>query len=93
MGWIQLEYAMALKITEQCINCDMCTPECPSDAISEGSKIYHIDVSRCTECVGFYETQTCVAVCPINCIIQHPEHVESKDQLLEKFKSLSLFGS
>ncbi|AMW78329.1 (4Fe-4S)-binding protein [Acinetobacter sp. TGL-Y2] len=81
---------MALKITEQCINCDMCTPECPNDAISEGDKIYQIDVLRCTECVGFYKTQTCVDVCPINCIEQHPEYKESEQQLLEKFKALNL---
>ncbi len=51
---------MALLITDKCINCDMCLPECPNDAIYEGSKIYEIDVARCTECVGFYEHQTCV---------------------------------
>ena len=84
---------MALLINDKCINCDMCVAECPNQAIFEGEKIYEIDVNRCTECVGFYEHQTCVDVCPIECIIQHPEHVESKDQLLEKFTSLSLFGS
>ena len=43
---------MALRITDACINCDMCLPECPNTAIFEGDKIYEIDVSRCTECVG-----------------------------------------
>ncbi|MGQ7598839.1 YfhL family 4Fe-4S dicluster ferredoxin, partial [Streptococcus suis] len=61
-------------------------------AIFEGDKIYEIDVNRCTECVGFYDTQTCVDVCPIACIEPHPEHVETQQQLLEKFKGLNLFS-
>lgn len=40
-------------ITTACINCDMCLPECPNEAIYEGAKIYEIDTERCTECVGF----------------------------------------
>lgn len=83
---------MALRITDACINCDMCLPECPNTAIFEGDKIYEIDVNRCTECVGFYDTQTCVDVCPIACIEPHPEHVETQQQLLEKFKGLKLFS-
>ena len=84
---------MALLITDKCINCDMCLPECPNDAISEGMKVYEIDAHRCTECVGFYETQTCVDVCPIECIVPHPDFVETKEQLLEKFKGLNIFQS
>lgn len=83
---------MALRITDACINCDMCLPECPNTAIFEGDKIYEIDDSRCTECVGFYDTQTCVDVCPIACIEPHPEHVETQQQLLKKFKGLNLFS-
>ena len=83
---------MALLITDQCINCDMCLPECPNEAIYEGEQVYEIDVVRCTECVGFYDYQTCVSVCPIECIIPHPEHVETKEQLQEKFNQLNLFG-
>ncbi|MFW1858985.1 YfhL family 4Fe-4S dicluster ferredoxin [Acinetobacter defluvii] len=82
---------MALFITNECTNCDMCVPECPNQAIFEGEKIYEIDVERCTECVGFYEHQTCVEVCPIECIVPHPEHRESKEKLLEKFHALNLF--
>ncbi|WP_343594967.1 YfhL family 4Fe-4S dicluster ferredoxin [Acinetobacter sp.] len=81
---------MALRITDECINCDMCLPECPNTAISEGKKVYEIDAHRCTECVGFYEAPTCMAVCPINCIETDPEHVEDKAQLLEKFKALNI---
>ncbi len=57
---------MALLITKRCINCDMCEPECPNEAISMGAEIYQIDPMRCTECVGHYETPTCQLVCPID---------------------------
>ena len=83
---------MALLITDQCINCDMCLAECPNQAISEGDKIYEIDTERCTECVGFYERQTCVDVCPIACIVPDSKHQESHEQLLNRFYYLSLFG-
>ncbi|WAU77828.1 YfhL family 4Fe-4S dicluster ferredoxin [Acinetobacter sp. LF10] len=83
---------MALFITTACINCDMCLPECPNQAIYEGAKIYEIDPQRCTECVGFYEAPTCIAVCPIDCIKPDPLHIESKDQLQIKFNSLNLLG-
>ncbi len=83
---------MALMITEQCINCDMCVPECPNQAIFEGEKVYEIDVERCTECVGFYEHQTCIDVCPIECVVPDPKYQESKEQLMTKFHYLSLFG-
>ncbi len=84
---------MALLITTACINCDMCLPECPNQAIYEGAKIYEIDPQRCTECVGFYEAPTCIAVCPIDCIKPDPFHIESKDQLQIKFNSLNLLGN
>ena len=65
--------AMALKITEKCINCDMCEPECPNEAISMGFDTYEIDPNNCTECA----------------IIADPDCVESHEQLLEKFKQLT----
>ena len=79
---------MALLITCKCINCDMCEPECPNQAITMGDKVYEINPDLCTECVGFYDHQTCVSVCPIDCIIWDPAHVESESQLLEKFVAL-----
>lgn len=79
---------MALLITEKCINCDMCLAECPNDAIFEGDRIYQIDASRCTECVGFYSRQTCVDVCPIDCIRPDPNHIETQAQLLLKHQLL-----
>ena len=76
---------MALLITKKCINCDMCEPECPNQAISMGESIYEINSDRCTECIGHYETPTCQKVCPIpNTILKDPAHVESEEQLWDK---------
>jgi len=80
---------MALMITDECINCDVCEPECPNDAISMGQLIYEIDPARCTECVGHFEASQCVEVCPVDCIPLNPEHQESHEQLLEKYHRLT----
>lgn len=80
---------MALKILEACINCDMCDPECPNEAISLGEEIYEIDVDKCTECVGHYDSPTCVSVCPIDCVEPDPDHVENEETLLAKFLVLT----
>ncbi len=80
---------MAYKITDECISCGACEPECPNNAISEGETIYVIDADKCTECVGSHESPQCVEICPIdNCCIPDPDHVESREQLLEKWKGL-----
>lgn len=80
---------MALKINNKCINCDMCEPECPNQAISMGFEIYEIDPDKCTECIGFYSYSTCQSVCPIsNAIIKDPNHVETSEQLLSKYQQL-----
>ncbi len=79
---------MALWITDDCINCDVCEPECPNQAISLGPEIYQIDPARCTECVGHFDEPQCVQVCPVNCIPVNPQHVETKAQLLEKYRAL-----
>lgn len=76
---------MALKILDSCINCDMCDPECPNQAISLGDEIYEINPDLCTECIGHYDNPTCVSVCPIDCIIVDPDRVETEDQLADKF--------
>ena len=76
---------MALLITDECINCDVCEPECPNDAISQGEEIYQIEPGKCTECVGHFETSQCVEVCPVECILVDEKNPESEPQLLEKF--------
>jgi len=79
---------MALWITDECINCDVCEPECPNQAISMGAEIYEIDPQRCTECVGHFDTPQCVQVCPVECIPVNPSYVETKDQLLARYLRL-----
>ena len=80
---------MALKITDQCINCDVCEPECPNEAISQGLEIYEIDPLKCTECVGHFDTPQCRVVCPVDCIPLDLDHAETQAQLYAKFISLT----
>jgi hypothetical protein len=80
---------MALLITDQCINCDVCEPECPNEAISEGAETCEIDPDRCTECVGHYDKPQCISVCPVDCITVNPERIESRGQLLLKYRALT----
>ncbi|MFC2007068.1 YfhL family 4Fe-4S dicluster ferredoxin [Chloroflexota bacterium] len=79
---------MAFKITDDCISCGACEPECPNEAISEGETIYIIDPDKCTECVGVYETSRCADVCPVDSCVADTERAESKEQLEEKYKKL-----
>ena len=79
---------MALKIDEDCINCDVCEPECPNEAIYMGDEIYEIDWEKCTECVGHYDEPQCVEVCPVDCIPKDEEHEESNDQLQAKYDKM-----
>jgi ferredoxin len=80
---------MALYITDECINCDVCEPECPNEAISAGDEIYEIDPNLCTECVGHYETSQCIEVCPVDCILVDPKHEETQEQLMDKYTQLT----
>ncbi|HFD13024.1 MAG TPA: YfhL family 4Fe-4S dicluster ferredoxin [Crenotrichaceae bacterium] len=79
---------MALKILDTCINCGVCEPECPNDAITEGVLVYDIEAKQCTECVGHFDTPQCIEVCPIECIIVDPEYIEDKDSLLAKLRRM-----
>lgn len=79
---------MSLMITDECINCDVCEPECPNEAISQGDEIYVINANSCTECVGHYDTPQCIDVCPVDCILVDPDNTESKDDLMTKYKHL-----
>ncbi len=115
---------MAIMITDECINCGACEPECPNNAIYEGgiewamsdgttlvgnynlkggqvtdvhtkhepvsADYYFIVTDKCTECVGFHEEPQCAAVCPVDCCVPDPEHVESKELLLERKAALHL---
>jgi ferredoxin len=79
---------MALKITDQCINCDVCEPECPNQAIAPGEEFYVIDPVRCTECVGHFESPRCREVCPVDCIPLDPDRVETREVLFARYESL-----
>ena len=79
---------MALKITDDCINCDVCEPACPNQAISMGPEFYVIDPARCTECVGHFDEPQCAMLCPVACIPKDPAHEESKVELLRKYVRL-----
>ena len=82
------EFVMALLITDECINCDVCEPECPNQAIFLGESIYEIDPDKCTECVGHFDEPQCMQVCPVSCIPVDPNHVESRETLWQKFHRL-----
>jgi ferredoxin len=79
---------MALLITNECINCDVCEPECPNDAIYMGQEIYEINPAKCTECVGHFDEPQCVQLCPVNCIPVNPLWVESQASLWQKYQRL-----
>lgn len=80
---------MALLITDECINCDVCEPECPNNAIYMGPEIYEINPDKCTECVGHFNEPQCRQVCPVDCIPVNPAFVETQDQLHAKYIMLT----
>lgn len=79
---------MALIITDDCINCDVCEPACPNQAISPGEEYYVIDPFKCTECVGHFDEPQCQIVCPVDCIPKDPNWIETNEQLLAKLAGL-----
>ena len=115
---------MAIIITDECINCGACEPECPNNAIYEAGaewaisdgtgvkgnytlkagetidadkmnvpvseEVYYIVPDKCTECQGFHEEPQCAAVCPVDCCVPDPDHVESEEELLERKAKLHL---
>ena len=83
---------MALIITDECINCAVCEPECPNEAIYQGDSIYEIDPDRCTECVGHFDVPQCQQVCPVDCIPLDPARMETEEQLMTKYETLIAVG-
>ncbi|MDQ6963402.1 MAG: YfhL family 4Fe-4S dicluster ferredoxin [Mariprofundales bacterium] len=80
---------MALMITDECINCGLCEPECPNGAIFMGATIYTIDPQLCTECVGHFDVSQCEQICPVECTPVDPERRESEGLLYARFRSLT----
>ncbi len=79
---------MALMITDECINCDVCEPECPNEAIFMGVEIYQINPDKCTECVGHFDEPQCQQVCPVECIPVDPDRTESRETLMLRYRGL-----
>ena len=79
---------MAYKISDECISCGACEPECPNQAITEGETTYVINPDKCTECVGSYASSRCAEICPVDACAADPTRKESKDQLLGKWQKL-----
>src|SRR5438093_6198821 len=79
---------MATMITNDCINCGACEPECPNNAISQGDPVYVIDPLLCTECVGFHDYEACAAVCPVDCCVTDPNNVEGEEVLIARAREL-----
>ncbi len=94
---------MATIITEECINCGACEPECPNTAIYAGAvqfeyggqmyepisnDLYYIVPEKCTECVGHFDQEQCAAVCPVDCCVPDPNRVETEEQLFERARIL-----
>ena len=55
---------MSYKITDACISCGACVPECPVNCITEGDAIFVIDENVCIEC------GSCANVCPVGAPVQ-----------------------
>jgi ferredoxin len=94
---------MATVITEECINCGACEPECPNTAIYQGGveydwlgkknpaiadEIFYIVPEKCTECVGFFDHEACAAVCPVDCCVPDPARPETEAALLQRAREL-----
>lgn len=79
---------MAYKITDECINCGACEPECPNEAIIPGDEVYEILTDKCTECVGFYDESQCAAVCPVDACVPDPDNRETREELEAKAAKL-----
>jgi len=79
---------MATTITNDCINCGACEPECPNNAIKQGEPIYVIDPLLCTECVGFHDYEACAAVCPVDCCVTDPNNIETEEILIARARAL-----
>jgi ferredoxin len=94
---------MSTTITEECINCGACEPECPNDAVFEGGtpwefdgathsalreETFYIAPEKCTECVGFAVQEQCAAVCPVDCCVPDPDMPETEEQLIARAQRL-----
>ena len=78
----------SLMITQECINCDLCEPKCPTAAITQGKSFYEINPALCTECVGYSDKPQCVEVCPVEAISKDASNQETEHELRTKYNRL-----
>ena len=98
---------MAIIITDECINCGACEPECPNSAIYEGganwvlgneshdaisADHYYIAPEKCTECLGFHDSPQCTAACSVDCCVPDDNNKETPEQLQAKKDNLDKLG-
>ncbi len=95
---------MTTVITNECINCAACEPECPNTAIyaagiayelggvkglpALSDEFFYIVPEKCTECVGFLDHEACAAVCPVDCCIPDPQRPEQEGVLMVRARTL-----
>ena len=86
---------MAIIITDECINCGACEPECPNNAIYEGAVDWKAsDGTSLKGTVTLKSGLTMDAnapqrpvsddVCPVDCCVPDDNHVETDAELLGK---------
>ncbi|MGA7838119.1 MAG: ferredoxin, partial [Ignavibacteriaceae bacterium] len=49
---------------------------------------FYVAPDKCTECKGFHDEPQCIDVCPVECCVPDPDHVEDETALLAKKDSL-----
>ena len=79
---------MPTLITDACTNCGVCIQSCPNGGISEGQHKVVLDATLCTECVGFFASEQCVVVCPVDACVPDPNNVETEAVLFERAKNI-----
>ncbi|WNZ27734.1 helix-turn-helix domain-containing protein [Leptolyngbya sp. NK1-12] len=57
---------MAHSITNRCIQCGDCMPQCPKGAIKSVDEELWIDPMLCDDCKDYADEPQCVSICPID---------------------------
>ena len=57
-------WELAYTISDECVSCGACAPECPLDCISEGDSKFVINAETCISCGA------CAGACPTDAILE-----------------------